>query len=845
MEGSYIFTIVTILVVMFFEGILTDTMYMVSDPEPIALPINFETVLTCEMNIEPDKFEWKFYPTDDPYNPNAYIDLSNSTFHLVPEGRYNKQRKKSAMKIQVNGVHSAGDYQCLAYYGAYVVASVPWRITIAVLKEFPRQDSTDATVLIGNTVLWRCLVPESNPEASIEYFKRGELVSSPYLKPQSKSLVIPNAKTEDTGIYSCRASNTMKNVNSSVYLNLKVIKYASPRQPYFISEPKRSYTVVKGDPILLECAAVGNPIPKVVWFKKNGQLPSNRIEMQKGGLLINNVISSDEGVYMCNYTNTHGTISHQISLIYNEEPSIDCQTNKTEPKQGEFLDLQCNVRGIPPPHYSWFLNGFSVLNDSLVDVKGNRINFTRIEKRHAGNLQFFARNVVKTVYSSILISVIPLGSTDTSIATTRPHRKHSSRRPPKRPQKPPKLIPPGKPVISRLNDVSVVVRWNVSQDTGLPISFFKVQYKELGPVNPNAHNGSSRPGRWKTANFDIPPNIRDYDITNLKPDHIYRFRIAAVYTNNDNKLSVNSDKFHLKKLDFDVRNPLPTPIIIETETVNTTSVKIHWKCHMIENVPIDGFYISFISASTAGDYMKATADGRDTREYIITHLQPDTIYDVKLQSFNSKYASEFSGIMKARTGVLQQLPTTTTQLPMSPTPRVEKSEFSLYVIVAGAVIGCALLVCGITLIFVCRKWKQKKSVDNRNKAVVDDHTLQLDGNEYVVVSPKSLPKSNGCTPNRITITANPLADADNKNQNMIEMSCLSAHAQNNNCASPAVRQESTSSSGAAPASEDLSTSTPVNSKEHKKKKNSKEKSSSRHKKTTSVENVSSSGENYV
>lgn len=47
--------------------------------------------------------------------------------------------------------------------------------------------------------------------------------------------------------------------------------------------------------------------------------------------------------------------------------------------------------------------------------------------------------------------------------------------------------------------------------------------------------------------------------------------------------------------------------------------------------------------------MKATADGESTREYLLTHLQPDTIYDIKLQSFNAKFASEFSPIMKART----------------------------------------------------------------------------------------------------------------------------------------------------------------------------------------------------
>lgn len=47
--------------------------------------------------------------------------------------------------------------------------------------------------------------------------------------------------------------------------------------------------------------------------------------------------------------------------------------------------------------------------------------------------------------------------------------------------------------------------------------------------------------------------------------------------------------------------------------------------------------------------MKATADGENTRVYVLTHLKPDTIYDIKLQSFNATFASEFSPIMKART----------------------------------------------------------------------------------------------------------------------------------------------------------------------------------------------------
>ncbi|XP_023017574.2 interference hedgehog isoform X2 [Leptinotarsa decemlineata] len=825
MESVHTVAIVAITLVVFVEMVSSDTSYIVSESEPISLPKGFETLLTCETEIDPDKFEWKFYPTDDPYNPNAYVDLTNGSFHMVSPSRFKTVGKnKSALSLQVNTAN-AGDYQCLAYYGAFVVASVPWRVTVATLGNFPKQPSADAVVSVGNTVLWRCFPPDSNPEVFVEYYRRGEIVSTAY--PQAKSLILADVREDSSGVYTCRATNTMEYVNSSTQFSLQVVDSAPVRAPYFVVEPRRTYTFLKGETALLECAAVGSPVPKVVWFKKNGQLPKNRIEMLSGGLRIKDITASDDGEYVCNYTNPYGTVSHHITLVYHEEPTIDCLTNVTDPKQGDFLDLHCVVKGVPEPRFSWFLNGFSVANDSLVETVESRINFSRIEKRHAGNLQLFARNSVKTVYSSIYLRVIPLVSTDSENMSVRPHHRHrgkgNSHRKPVKHSKPLQMIPPSKPVVSRLRDDSVNVRWSVPSDTGLPISFFKVQYKELGPANSDNSNKRIR-SSWKTTNADIPPNLTSFDVENLKPDHIYRFRIAAAYSNNDNKLSANSDKFHLKHLDFDMKNPLPIPLITHTETVNTTSVKIHWKYEKSENVSVEGFYISFQSASTAGDYMKATVDGENTTEYILSHLQPGTIYDIKLQSFNSKFAGEFSPIMKARTEA-NQSQFTTTLLPIVSTPGGDKQEFNVYVIVAVVVIGCALLICGITLVVVCRKWQQRKSVDNQDKPGTDDHHIQVDGNEYVV-SPKSMPKSNGLPPNRITITANPLADADNKNQNMIEMSCLTA--QNNNCASS--QQESSSSAQESP--------------DNSKNKSSRNKDKNKHKKPPSSENLSS-GENYV
>lgn len=335
-----------------------------------------------------------------------------------------------------------------------------------------------------------------------------------------------------------------------------------------------------GATVFLECAGVGNPVPKIHWQKQNAQLPLNRFEIIDGGLKMTNVSASDNGTYTCTVTNNYGSISRLITLTYHEGPNIDCKLNTTDIKQGDNLELECLVTGTPKPYIYWFLNGFSVINDSSIEAIGSKIYIRPVEKVHAGNLQIFARNIVATVYSSITIRVFPIVSTDTIMPPPYiPKRrgKSSSTRKPSKHNRVIKLIPPGKPMISRLNDESVAVRWSVPQNTGLKILFFKVQYRELGPANQYDSHNRSKGSRWKTTNAEISPNLKDYDVINLKPDHIYRFRIAAVYSNNDNKLSPTSDRFHLKRLDFDVKNPLAIPFITHTETVNVSTVKVFWE----------------------------------------------------------------------------------------------------------------------------------------------------------------------------------------------------------------------------------------------------------------------------
>lgn len=54
-------------------------------------------------------------------------------------------------------------------------------------------------------------------------------------------------------------------------------------------------------------------------------------------------------------------------------------------------------------------------------------------------------------------------------------------------------------------------------------------------------------------------------------------------------------------------------------------------------------------ATIAGDYTKATVDGQHIRSYVISHLDPNTIYEIRMQTFDSKHASDLSQKMHTKT----------------------------------------------------------------------------------------------------------------------------------------------------------------------------------------------------
>ena len=84
--------------------------------------------------------------------------------------------------------------------------------------------------------------------------------------------------------------------------------------PSLLQRPVET-TVNESQTAILKCTAVGNPPPKVTWYKVNSSLPVGRhVVESSGALIIQDVRAGDEGQYTCEAENLLGGINATAKL---------------------------------------------------------------------------------------------------------------------------------------------------------------------------------------------------------------------------------------------------------------------------------------------------------------------------------------------------------------------------------------------------------------------------------------------------------------------------------------------------------------------------------------------------
>ncbi|XP_058055756.1 interference hedgehog-like [Anopheles bellator] len=774
--------------------------YMVRSPESTIAPADDEVLFECELNLVPERLEWRFRAQGTPGNRKDYVYIGKN------QSGYNVSTVDGRFKLRVSvSDGTIGEYQCVAWFGASAIASIPARLTLATIgpvadqadlmsvgtRYDPRSPTMMRRVLPtipqqyfkvhpGNSIIIDCGEIVSNPPPIWSYYKDGITIypNVTQLQP-GRRLILASLVQRDSGTYWCSALNSI--TGNEVILPQKTtvqVDYVARSEPRAISRPL-NVSVLPGDTALLECPGISNPVPVPSWTRANGIPLNARARIQDYGLQLTNVHPEDDGVYLCRLQNgIEPALTHAVRLTVLEPPKIVSPPRSTLTNESDSLELECVARGTPRPEIYWMINGDYTKWDALIRSNGSRMVIQSVEKRHAGIVQCFARNAVGEASEGNLLQVNPkqipgglgtgpLGSVPSGAKVG---GEHSQKRKGGKKHKHLVMIPPSRPNITRLSDESVMVRWSVPSSDGLPIQFFKVQYRMLGDPSKNVART-----QWMTENEDIPPYTRSYEVNNLKSDHLYRFRIVAVYSNNDNKEGAASGKFHLQRgsqLGL-TKNHLLAPTLTRIEPVSQQAVILHWQFPLHLPHPIDGFYAYYRAATTAGEYSKATVDSSTARHFKIDHLEPGTAYEFKLQSFTAAAASDFSAILTGRTLKPPTPPPTVPTVIAASEGADGRQEVPNYVLVVASL----LFVTGlIVLLLCCCIGRRKKRGHGSDETDAKVH-IPVDQNGFA--GPVSnggarvhhKTRANGMN-GRMNITPNPLAQDGDKNRTVMELRFL-------------------------------------------------------------------------
>lgn len=167
----------------------------------------------------------------------------------------------------------------------------------------------------GETLSLHC-VSDGIPKPNVKWTTpSGHIIDRPqadrkYILHENGTLVIKETTVYDRGNYICKAENSV----GQAVITVPVMVVAYP--PRIINRPPRRMLRRTGEAMQLHCVALGVPKPGITWERPGQSLSSKATERKthgsevlhpQGTLVIQNLQTSDSGVYKCTAQNLLGT----------------------------------------------------------------------------------------------------------------------------------------------------------------------------------------------------------------------------------------------------------------------------------------------------------------------------------------------------------------------------------------------------------------------------------------------------------------------------------------------------------------------------------------------------------
>nr|XP_036865807.1 hemicentin-1 [Manis javanica] len=235
-------------------------------------------------------------------------------------------------------------------------------------------EEQNVSVLISQAVELQC-EGDAVPPPTLTWLKDGRpLLKKPGLSVSANGSVlkIEDAQVQDTGRYTCEATNvagkTEKNYNVNIWVPPNI----------YGSDELAQLTVIEGNLISLLCESSGIPPPNLIWKKKDSLVlaeSTGRVRTLSGGrqLQISIAKKSDAGLYTCVASNVAGITKKDYNLQVYIQPTIsNSGSHPTEiiVTRGKSISLECESQGIPQPTVTWMKDGRPLAKGRGMEILG-------------------------------------------------------------------------------------------------------------------------------------------------------------------------------------------------------------------------------------------------------------------------------------------------------------------------------------------------------------------------------------------------------------------------------------------------------------------------------------------
>ncbi|XP_068940175.1 contactin-6 [Petaurus breviceps papuanus] len=361
---------------------------------------NSEVILNCAANGYPvPDYRWKQNGTD--------IDFAKSYHYRLVGGSL---AISNPHKIQAIGI-----YQCLASNPLGTIVSRKAKLQFAYIANFETKIRSAVSVLAGQGVVLLCRPPPYFGDVYYAWtFNDHSLPvqedSRRFISQATGNLYIAKVEPSDAGNYTCFVTNmeAQKRVQGPptplVLRNDGVMGEYEPKIEVRFPETMQG---AKGSTVKLECFALGNPIPNIIWRRLNGSPLAKKIQYSKskGMIGIPNFQKEDEGSYECIAENLRGKNIARGQLFFYALPEWDKKIQNVDLSIYDPLFWECRASGKPTPSYTWFKNGETIVSEERIQIENGSLMISVLNVSDSGFYQCVAENKYQTIYANAELKV--------------------------------------------------------------------------------------------------------------------------------------------------------------------------------------------------------------------------------------------------------------------------------------------------------------------------------------------------------------------------------------------------------------------------------------------------------